>query len=328
MYERILVPLDGMPFGEYAIRYATSIALRSGAALELTHVHIPAHLESELFAVPLFHYTGIAESDAAYDHELLEREREQLAGRARQLAERTGLEVTSQVVVGSVDRGVEREAEAFGADLIVMSTHGRAGMERARLGSVGDAVVRHAHSLVLLVHPPSDEAAAPERPVTFERILVPLDGTEFSERILDAAARLATLFGAEVRLLHVQTSPPMRTFRRVVRDEAGGEATLDLLAEEYLDHVATVYAETLPDASLEIAVAKSPLVGILESVQAWRPDLIAMATHARGGLTRMLLGSTSSEVVRAVGVPVLLMRPQDRAPARPVAEVVTAPSRA
>jgi len=308
MYERIMVPLDGTPFGEYAIRYATSIALRSGATLELVHVHIPAHLEAELFAVPLFHYTGIVESDAAYDHDHLVREREQLVERAQKLSEETGLRVTTRVAVGAVDRGVEREAEAFGADLIVMSTHARTALERARLGSVGDAVVRHAKALVLLVHPDATGTAAAAAPV-FERILVPLDGSEFSERILEPAGRLALLFGAEVMLLNVQSSPQPPVFSRAVRDPAGHRTSRSLMVEQYLDHVAARHAGVIRNPVLEAATAPSPIAGILDTVRIRKPDLIAMATHARGGLRRMLLGSTASEVARKADVPVLLLRP-------------------
>jgi nucleotide-binding universal stress UspA family protein len=309
MYERIVVPLDGTPFGEYGIRYATAIALRSGAALELVHVHVPAHLEPELFEVPVFHYTGVVHRDAEYDYEHLTQEREQLERVALKLAERTGLRVTARVAVGTVDRTLEREAEAFGADLIVMSTHARTGLDRVRFGSVGDSVVRHATVPVLLVHPP-DHASDVEPMAEFRRILVPLDGTEFSEQVLRAAGRLAALFGAHLHLLHVQAPPSLRTFVREMEGEDGNVTTVQLTAEQYLQYVAAEMAPDVDTPTLEVTMAKSAIAGILDAVHGSTPDIIAMATHGRGGLKRMLVGSTAGDVLYNAGVPVLLFRPQ------------------
>ena len=309
MYDRIVVPLDGTPFGEYGIRYATAIALRSGAALELVHIHVPAHLEPELFEVPVFHYTGVVRRDAEYDYEHLVKEREQLEDVARKLSEKTGLRVTGRVAVGTVDRTLEREAEAFGADLIVMSTHARTGLDRVRFGSVGDAVVRHATVPVLLVHP-SEHALETDSIPEFRRILVPLDGSEFSEQVLVAAGRLAKLFGSQMHLLHVQAPPSLRTFNRDLHDDDGHVTTMHFTAEQYLQYVTGEYASDLETPVLAVTMAKSAIAGILDAVHGSQPDIIAMATHGRGGLKRMLLGSTAGDVLYNAGVPVLLFRPQ------------------
>lgn len=309
MYERIVIPLDGTEFGEYAIHFATAIAIRTGAALDLVHVHIPTHLEPELFEVPVFHYTGVVRSDNRYDLDHLNAERERIEKRAIKLAEATGLQVSGRVVVGTVDREVEREAAAFGADLIVMSTHSRTGLDRLRFGSVGDAVVRHATVPVLLVHP--DQATPDSRPdPEFRRVLVPLDGSEFSEAVLGAAAGLARSFDAELHLLHVVAPPELYTFRREIRDEDGHVTSVEFTAQEYLRYVAAEYAGEIEDPVLEVARAPSAINGILTAATASAADVIAMATHGRGGIRRVLMGSTAGDVLCNAGLPVLLYHPQ------------------
>jgi nucleotide-binding universal stress UspA family protein len=308
VYERIVIPLDGTEFGEYAIRFATAVAHRSGAALDLVHVHIPTHLEPELFEVPVFHYTGVVRSDDRYDLDHLTAERDRIEKRATQLAEETGLQVSGRVVVGTVDREVEREAAAFGADLIVMSTHARTGLDRIRFGSVGDAVVRQATVPVLLVHPPEPKSD-PEPVPDFKRVLVPLDGSEFSESIIGAASGLARSFEAELHLLHVMVPPELNSFHRDIHDDDGHVTTVEFTADAYLRYVAAEYASEVENPVLEVMRADSAIVGILKAATVSDSDVIAMATHGRGGLRRVLMGSTAGDVLCNAGLPVLLYRP-------------------
>jgi len=312
MYERIIVPLDGTPFGEHAVTWATEIAIRSDARLELVHIHVPAHLENDLFAVPTFHYTGVVEADARHDREALRREVGELEERARRLAAETGLRVTSRTITGDVDVALEREARNFGADLIVMSTHARTGIERVRFGSIGDAVVRHATVPVLLVRPPAVASMLPATPV-FDRILVGLDGSMLSEQIIGPVARIAGLFDATVHLVHVSVPPGDPTFSRIIHTEDDRSMRVELTANQYLAHVSRTWSAAIESARLEVRRAPSPLHGILDIVGETDPKLIALATHGRKGLRRMLLGSTAGDVLSSIDVPVLLFRPRHRA---------------
>lgn len=312
MYERIIVPLDGTPFGEYALNWATEIAMRSDALLELVHIHVPEHFEQDLFEVPTYHYTGVVRADAELDRAALRRDIEALEQRARQLGSTTGLRVRSRTITGNVDAALEREAKAFGADLIVMSTHARTGFQRSRFGSIGDAVVRHATVPVLLVRPPT-ETAPPDTAPVFRRVLVGLDGSMLSEQILGPVASFAHLFGAAVHLLHVTVPPGDQTFSRIIRTSDDRSIRVELTADQYLAHVAKQWSEELEQPSLEVRKAPAPINGVVDAALDREPDLIAMATHGRAGLKRILLGSTAGEVLANAALPVLLYRPRHRA---------------
>lgn len=311
MYERIIVPLDGTAFGEYAVTWATEIALRSNAILELVHIHVPAHLETELFEIPAFRYTGVMRSDAEFDREMLRREVETLEDRARLLSSATGLRVRSRTITGDVDAALEREAKEFGADLIVMSTHARSGIERARWGSVGDSVVRHSTVPVLLVQPPDGTPVA-RVATTFDTLLVALDGSPLGEQILAPVADLARLFGASVHLLHVIVPPGDQTFSRVIETEDGRSMRVELTAEQYLSHVTRTAAAGIESLTVEVRRAPAPVHGIVDVASEREPDLLALATHGRAGLRRILLGSTAGEVLARTELPVLLYRPDPR----------------
>ena len=99
----------------------------------------------------------------------------------------------------AVASALAAHARASHAQLVVLTTHGRGGFERAWLGSVADEMSRVSPVPILLVRP--EPAKAPGR---FRRILVPLDGSPLAEAILDHAIRIARLEPeAEIVLLDV-----------------------------------------------------------------------------------------------------------------------------
>jgi nucleotide-binding universal stress UspA family protein len=306
MYRRIVVPLDGTSFGRSALQLATGIACRAKAEIELVHVHLPAHLEPGLFDLTPFHFTGVVPADAGLDRQELRREAEQLENEARALCQSAGLRVTSRAVAGTIDSAIEREARTFGADLIVMSTHDPAGSERVLLGSVGHAVLRRATIPVLLVRPPVWSAAV-DSPTDIRRILVPLDGSPFSERVLEPAVDLARLFGARIHLLYVDV--PLRTRIPDERLRTLQESqTPHAPGLSYLQAIARTLPAAAGDPLIEVVTASSAASAILEAAIHGGADAIAMATHGRRGLRRRIIGSTADEVLLHTRLPVLLYR--------------------
>jgi nucleotide-binding universal stress UspA family protein len=143
----------------------------------------------------------------------------------------------------------------------------------------------------------------------YNKILVPLDGSEFAEAALPHARALAQCTGAEIILL--------RVVRQSVRAYAAPDPLLynsfqeDTVAEcaDYLELVAA----DLKAAGHKVATetGTGPVAEtILEFAEGLGADLIAMSTHGRSGLARWFIGSTADKVMRAATLPVLLTRPQ------------------
>jgi nucleotide-binding universal stress UspA family protein len=314
MYHSILVPLDGSTFGEHALPLALSLARRSGARLQLVHVHCPAAVVSPEGATLYFD---------DFEAELKGSARAYLDGVVQRLHtisnSRVPLELEPVLLEGYVADALHARAAA-GADLVVMTTHGRGPLGRFWLGSVADELVRHSPAPVLLVRP--DEARPDlNRDPPLPHVLVPLDGTPLAEQILGPAADLASLVGADITLLRVikpvLPSVPLqggslggRAEELIARVEVI-HAQLRQDAQEYLDKMAQPLRGRSLLVQTRVVVADHPATAILREAAELRGGAVALATHGRRGLSRLFLGSVADKVVRASPVPVLLLRPTD-----------------
>ena len=307
MYHRIIVPLDGTPFSEYAIPFAASIAERAGATLELCHVHVHHDRNPDFAALTPFQYQNCVEAEYAFDAAHEAREGEYLAAVAERVRQTTTAVVTSRMLTGRVEGAIRHEAETAVADLLVMSTHARSGFARVRLGSVADALVHSLSMPILLVQP--GETAAPPSFDGFRRALVTLDGSPFSEQVLHQALPLLATTGARPLLLHVlapMLGPPRRTGGP--EDPRTIQRRQDAIA--YLNVQAGVLAQHGLESEVRVVVDRNPAAAILELAAADDVDLLAMATHGRGGLSRLVMGSVADEVMRQCRKPILLYRPR------------------
>jgi nucleotide-binding universal stress UspA family protein len=201
-----------------------------------------------------------------------------------------GLPVTARVEERYPSTAIVEAAAELQADLIVMATHGRAAPLRTILGSVAEEVLRTSRTPLLLI-PPS--CTNPWPAAGSLRVLVALDGSPTAEHILGSAVTMAHALDAVLLLL------------RVMEDERSspGEA-----AESYLEEVARPLREQ--GASVRVqSVAGKPADRILERAQQEPAQVIAMATHGRSGLGRLLMGSVTAAVVRRAEVPLLVVGP-------------------
>jgi nucleotide-binding universal stress UspA family protein len=143
-FKRIVVPLDGSRFAEGALPYAQMLAGFSGGCIALARVAV--HPSSYVYVSDPATLARLYDSDRAHCEAYLQ-------GVAERIRRETGLEVTTAVLEGSVADALLDYAAKAGADLIVMSTHGRSGMERWLLGSVAERVMRGAKIPVMLIRP-------------------------------------------------------------------------------------------------------------------------------------------------------------------------------
>jgi nucleotide-binding universal stress UspA family protein len=153
------------------------------------------------------------------------------------------------------------------------------------------------------------------RPST--RIVLPLDGSALAETMLPIAAAWAKAGDAEIVLL--RAAAPDRPSAA-----APGDTLLETPEEWYLLDVAD-RLQRCGVADVRITVAfDAPASAIVEAARREEADLIAMATHGRTGLGRALLGSVAETVVRAAGVPVLLIRGRTDWHVRPISRILVA----
>jgi nucleotide-binding universal stress UspA family protein len=310
MFHSLLVPLDGSPFGEQALPLALSIARRAGASLELVNVAAP---------LPLIGPEAPLVLDADLDAQVLSYRRGYLDDVSRRIAGQSSVPVRSSLLEGEVGPTLCHHASSSGADLVVMSTHGRGPLKRFWLGSVADELVRHLTMPLLLV-PPGASGPFPTPEPVLRHILLPLDGSPLAEQMIEPAVALGTLMDADFTLLRIVK--PILPFptnlggsisRQVELLIARTEKIHRELCEEaraYLEKVAQPLRDRGQRVCSRVVAEDQPGSAILHETEAHAIDLIALETHGRRGLARLILGSVADKVVRGASVPVLVHRPR------------------
>jgi nucleotide-binding universal stress UspA family protein len=300
-FRSILVPLDGSPFAEQAVPLASRIAQRSGSKLRLAFVHKLPAAPVDCAAAKLF--TSIEEVTR-------KAERAYLRGIQAKLRE-GGIRLSSAVTLtGDPGPALAQYAGEMAIDLVVMATHGRGGIRRAWLGSVADHLIRHLQVPMLLVRP--TKGVEPQGWPAAGRILVPLDGSPFAEQALEMGATLARTLDTEVTLL--QVVPPVLPLPdpALPGPSAYDEELTELCraqVQDYLDDVVERLRARGLRATGVAAVGWNTVESILDVARPEQIALVVLATHGRGGLRRLALGSVADQLVRGADVPVLVCRP-------------------
>lgn len=309
MYRSILVPLDGSTFGEHALPVARGIAHQTGANLRLVYVYVPfsqMYLEDKAVLEAV---TQIKEHQRAYLDEM-----------AKRLAADSEISVTATMLDGKPGQVAETLIDyvvATQIDLIVLTTHGYGTLARFWLGSIADKLIRQAPKPILLVRSKEEAPLYFSREQVFQHILIPLDGSTLAEQILEHAVALGQPMQAKYRLLRVLEPIPPIGYPSIPLDlDPQIRGRIEAEAQAYLDGIAEQLRGRSFQVQTQLVIHQQPAIAILEDAKQNGVDLIAMETHGRGGLKRLLIGSVADKVLRGSPVPVLLHHPQNESSSR------------
>jgi nucleotide-binding universal stress UspA family protein len=150
----------------------------------------------------------------------------------------------------------------------------------------------------------------------YERIVVALDGSAMAEQILPYVEALAEKFASSLTLM--RAIMPIEKVAALVEPAIGGVPLDPSLIEDTVEseeHEATTYLEhvandlRLRGLTVNVEIPQGSAVDtILECARQTQADLIALTTHGRSGLQRLVYGSVADGVVRQATSPVLLVR--------------------
>lgn len=292
---RVLIPLDGSKLAEHALAYVPALRPLGDTRFEFVTV-----LEGDSDK-------GDKRGEAEDREEnLLLTYLLEIAG---EVQTHLGVEVESKVLSGSPAQAIIDQAESFGADFLVISTHGASGISRWRFGSVTDKLIRGAGCNTLVIGPEAAEREQwliGELTPPFKNLMLPLDGSALAEEALPEAQRFAEVFGSQLHLI-----------RTVSLTALGADATSassywtemsEALVKEATDYLTDV-AGRLPgsvNTSIDVQIG-SPSDQLTEYITKNSIDLVVMTTHGRSGLTRTALGSVTDRLLGG-GAPVLVVR--------------------
>lgn len=305
MYRKVLIPLDGSKTAEKVLPYSRYLAGRFKIPVELLSVIDIVEMAMNLSAEKARLLNTVIE-------ERISSSENYLRGVA---ATFPGIEVKCTVEKGLPAETIMEKAGADKSTLINMVTHGLSGIKRWLLGSVAAKVIQAAETPLLLVRA-SGEGVAKDQ-ISFESIIVPLDGSDLAERVLPHVVDLARAMNVEVVLVRAFELPATAYYR--ADDLPPSAATfiptyeelvteLSREAREYLEGkvkelrshgLEKIRAETLEGAAADV---------IIDQARKTRDSLIAMCTHGLSGLKRWVLGSVAEKVVNHAESPLLIIR--------------------
>ncbi len=267
--KKILVPFDLSSLSETAWRQAVALARRFGASLEVVYVQELTH-SMELTPLP--------------PPELFSHVKRELLSRIRSAV---GAAPRISLAVGDPVLTILRLARSRRADLIVMGTHGRTGLERVLMGSVTEAVARQSSVPVLAVR---------GRSQGIRSVLAPVNFTDYSYYGFTYAAALASALRVRLTALHVHVDPIWN---------GDPERKLSMLRERLPPAFRAAFRPLVETGRTDAAL------GILKAGA--RHDLVVLVAHEKSPIKEMILGTTAERVLRNSEASVLVV-PAPRGP--------------
>jgi nucleotide-binding universal stress UspA family protein len=266
MFDKILACLDGSPSAEKILPLAQGVAKATGATLFLLRV--------------------VEDSKEMSAEEHYMRKRADLFGAQIRF-------LLSHDPPAAIVEELSNNPHA----IVAMTTHGRTAWAEVLVGSVGLKVIRGAKKPVLLYRPlPGHLRAAPK----IAALVIALDGSEFSEKIIPFATDMAKSLRARLLLVQAQ-----------LQQQAFGHGPSDVLESSYVhakaDEIRKKYAI---EAEWDVlhGEAGDAICRYLDGMQ---DTLLAMTSHARGGIEKAFFGSVAASCIRHAGVPVLIYWPKE-----------------
>lgn len=306
MFDRILLPLDRSALAECVLPHAIAIARAFESQVTLLHVmDTPREARWQRAMDPLNWQIRKAEATTYLNDVELR-------------LQAAGLLTETHILEGFAAEQVIGFSDTHSSQLIILSSHGQSGLSDWGVSSVAQKIAQRARTSVMLVR-----AARPVTPdetgLRYQRILVPLDGTQRAETILPAAVTLARAHDAQIVLVHLVQQPalPRRTppghedvelaDRLVARNQA--EAT------QYLDQLRS---RITGEVEARVLVSDHLAATLHELVEQEKTDLVLLSAHGYSSQTRGLYGDVVSNLIVHGMTPLLIMQDSLQTPTAPI----------
>lgn len=274
---KILLAIDGSGPSQDAIAEVIARTWPAGSTLDVVTVIEPVHL-----------WTTSESAAAAY------RSRADLLRSTLERLRHAGFDADGDILHGDPKATILNRAEQVKANFIVLGSHSVSAVEHFLLGNVAANVLRHAGCTVLI---------ARSAPSNARKILLPTDGSSFSQAAARSVAERKWPDGTSFRVLSVVEFivPPLQSLFEPPFVES---RQIETLREEAMRHAQDAVAASVTtlsrhhsDVSESISVLlDGPREIILNEAEQWGADLIVLGSHGRRGSERFFLGSVSEGV--------------------------------
>lgn len=305
---KVLLAVDGSECSQAAVDEAARLLWPEGSVVRIIAVaEIP--LPTTPWAMPMpggsfEEWEGVFEEQA----------RENAARAAARFGEIAGTktDVVARTLKGDPKIAILDEADHWGADLIIVGTHGYNALQRFWLGSVSRAIVSHAKCSVHIARRNESRGADGKG----MRILLAIDGSAPSDIAVEEVAKRPWPAGSEVRVIsaaHLPFAPTPETWAL----PENYYSTVEKIAREQAERAVNSAVARLRESNLAreipLTLSEEVIIGhaeeaIIDEAERWSADLITIGSHGYSGFERFLLGSVSHAVASHASCSVEIVR--------------------
>ena len=307
MLDHILVPLDGSRIAECVLPHAVALARAFDARVTLLRV------------VAQNRTAGLGRTIDPLRWHMRKTEAEAYLNSVGTRLHKAGIRAQEVTWEGQAADSIIEFAHGHGAELILLSSHGQSGLSKWNISSTVQKVILRAYMPVMIVRAyrmasaDVDRASDDLRGLRYERVLVPLDGSQRAECVLPLASRLACRHDAQLLLAHAVGKP--ETPRHTPLTEK--EARLVDRITEYNRLEATTYLKDRKDrlecdVQLRLLESGDAATALHDLVEQESVDLVALSAHGYTSTTRWPYGSIALNFIAYGTTPLLVMQDMSR----------------
>lgn len=302
MFDPVLVPLDGSQLAECVLPHAAAFARSFDAEITLLRIleKNQTGVSAQLF--DLLNWQIQKTKATLYLEEIKARFME------------SKVQALAIVLEGLVPEGITDYAQNEGMKLIILSSHGRHGMTQWGISSITQKIILSAPTSVLIVRAHSQDFPTGELAETplYQRILVPLDGSQRAEHVLPIVMQLAHVHKPTIHLVHVVQTPEMaRRMPPLQEDIDLAKHVVARNREEaghYLEQVKSrSYLQGI-DVKIHLMTSDHTAASLHQVVEQEQIDMVTLSAHGYSGKHQWPYGSVASNFILYGKVSLLIVQ--------------------
>ncbi len=294
----ILFPTDFSRCADQALNHALFLAKKYGAELHI--IHAVVLFDNDPNVIPK-KFPELDELRSRLERITDERINEIIKSRKTEklnlhTAQIRGISAASVILEYASDNDI---------DLIVMGTQGRRGISHMLLGSVAEEIIRLSICPVLTIR----ESEKPKSIEAFEKILVPVDFSDYSKESIVYAKEIAQMYEAKLHLLHVIEKFTYPSF--YLTDKTPLSEFITKLEKKSMESLEEIVKESVgTEIETEYHVIEGHAAKSIVQFETVNDiDLVVIASHGMTAIEHFVLGSVTEKVVRRSSSPVFTVKP-------------------
>lgn len=302
MFDTILVPLDGSQLADCVLPHVVAISRSFDAEIILLRMLEKNQAGTSAQMFDLLNWQINKTKSALY--------LEKIKARIQELQVRAH----TVVVEGLVAEGIIEYAQTQGMKLIVLSSHGRNGLTQWGISSITQKIILSAQTSLLIVraHQYGNYSDKLSTNPLYQRILVPLDGSQRAENVLPVVTHLAHYHKSQVHLAHVVKTPEMaRQMPPAPEDVELTNRVIERNREEaanYLEQLKSrSYLEGI-DIHTHLVTGENAAVALHQIEEQEQIDIVALNAHGYSGNHQWPYGSMVNNFILYGKVPLLIVQ--------------------